>query len=137
MTEPRNLRTVEPQNKQYVSRYRDLVVYQRAFDLSLRIHNASLDFPKIEQYGGIADQIRRASKSITANIAEGYAKQQRSKTEFKRFLLIALGSAEEMSVWIEYAIALEYINETTASLWITEYDEIIRMLQSLYTKVKI
>ena len=61
-------------------------------------------------------------------------KQQRSKAEFKRFLLIALGSAEEMQVWVEYVVALNYINLTKADEWIKTYDEIVRMLQSLYSK---
>jgi four helix bundle protein len=135
MTESQNLRISEFPNK-FVSRYKDLVVYQKAFEVSLEIHKLTLEFPKIEQYGGLADQMRRASKSITANIAEGYAKQQRSKVEFKRFLLIALGSAEEMSVWIEYAIALGYIDQQTAKDWVKVYGEIIRMLQTLYSKIK-
>ena len=54
---------------------KELRVYQRAYALSLKIHKLIQAFPKIEQYGGIADQLRRSSKSITANIVEGYTKQ--------------------------------------------------------------
>lgn len=131
--ESQNFGISESQNK-FVSRFKDLIVYQKAFEISLEIHKYSVEFPKYEQYGGLADQMRRASKSITANIAEGYAKQQRSKLEFKRFLLIALGSSEEMMVWVEYAIALDYIEPETGNRWISAYDEITRMLQSLYSK---
>lgn len=132
MTESRNLRI--PESQKFVSRYKDLIVYQKAFEISLDIHRNSLEFPKTEQFGGVADQIRRASKSVCANIAEGYAKQQRSKAEFKRFLLIALGSSEEMQVWIDYAIALEYLDEQKGIYWSNSYMEIIKMLQSLYSK---
>lgn len=131
ISESQNLGNV----KEFVSRYKDLKVYQKAFDISLDIHQATQNFPKIEQYGGIADQMRRASKGICANIAEGYAKQQRSKIEFKRFLLMALGSAEEMQVWTDYCLALDYIDSSTALQWINGYDEIVRMLQSLYSKI--
>jgi four helix bundle protein len=60
-----------------VRSFRDLIVYQRAYGLSLQIHKASLGFPKMEQYA-LADQMRRASKSICGNIAEGFAKQRAS-----------------------------------------------------------
>jgi four helix bundle protein len=61
--------------RKLVREYRDLEVYKMAFTTSLSIHKSSLEFPKIEQYA-LADQMRRASKSICANIAEGFAKQQ-------------------------------------------------------------
>ncbi len=143
MTESQNLRISESQNneiidfieKPYVSKFKDLKVYRKAFDISLDIHKCSQKFPKTEQYGGLADQMRRASKSICANIAEGYAKQQKSKPEFKRFLLIAIGSAHEMQVWIDYCIELNIIDNVTGVTWAENYDEIVRMLQSLYSKI--
>jgi four helix bundle protein len=63
------------------------------------IHRISLQFPQIEQYG-LADQIRRASKSICANLAEGFGKQSQSTAEFKRYIQISIDSADEMRVWI-------------------------------------
>lgn len=132
MIENQNLGNAEP--LKFVSRYKDLIVYQKAFSISLEVHRVSLGFPKIEQYGGIADQIRRSSKSICANIAEGYAKQQGSKAEFKRFLLIVLGSAEEVFVWIDYVIALGYVEESIGLEWQASYMEVIKMLQSLYSR---
>ena len=120
--------------RHYAQRFKDLVVYQKAFAVSLTIHQATLDFPKTEQYGGLADQMRRASKGICANLAEGFAKQQGSKPEFKRFVLMAIGSAHEMQVWIDYAAALNYADLKIANEWAVHYDEIVRMLQSLYSK---
>ena len=113
--------------------FEDLEVFQRAYRLSLEIHRASLTFPAVEQRA-LADQIRRASKSICANIAEGYGRQKRSKAEFKRFLQMAIGSSDEMRVWVRYALDLEYIDEPTWQRWRDEYQTIVRMLQSLLNK---
>ena len=117
-----------------VSTFEDLEVFQRAYRISLDLHQASLQFPKIEQYGGLADQIRRASKSICANIAEGFGKQRRSNAEFKRFLMMAIGSADEMQVWMKYCADLEYVDQKACEQWRDEYRQIARMLQGLYSK---
>jgi four helix bundle protein len=106
---------------------------QRAYRISLEIHRASLTFPSVEQRA-LADQIRRASKSICANVAEGYGRQKRSKAEFKRFLQMATGSSDEMRVWVRYALDLGYIDEPTWQRWRDEYQAIVRMLQSLMSK---
>lgn len=143
VSESQNLSSAESQSSRisekgktaFISRFSELNVYRKSFDVSLRVHTITLTFPKIEQYGGLADQMRRASKSICSNIAEGYAKQQGSKAEFKRYLLIAIGSAHEMQVWIEYCSHLCYIDKETAGVLFENYDEIVRMLQSLYSKV--
>ena len=116
-----------------VSSFEDLEVFQRAYRVSLEIHKQSLQFPKIEQYA-MADQIRRASKSICANIAEGFGKQRRSSAEYRRYLLMAIGSADEMRVWVRYCLDLNYIDEATASRWREEYLVIAKMLQSIYTR---
>src|SRR5262252_6966697 len=83
--------------------FEDLEVFQRAYRVSLEVHRASLMFPAAEQRA-LADQIRRASKSICANVAEGYGRQKRSKAEVKRFLQMAIGSSDEMRVWVRYAL---------------------------------
>ena len=116
-----------------VSSFEDLAVFQRAYRLSLEIHQESLRFPKIEQFA-MADQIRRASKSICANIAEGFAKQRRSSAEYRRYLLMAIGSADEMRVWIRYCLDLHYIDDATSSRWREEYIVIAKMLQVIYTR---
>ena len=116
-----------------VSSFEDLEVFQRAYRASLEIHKESLQFPKIEQYA-MADQIRRASKSICANIAEGFAKQRRSSAEYRRYLLMAIGSADEMRVWARYALDLGYLDEPAWRQWRDEYQTIARMLQSLVAR---
>ena len=101
--------------------------------MSLEIHKESLRFPKIEQFG-LADQLRRASKSICANIAEGFAKQRRSAAEYRRYLLMAIGLADEMRVWIQYGLDLNYVDEATSLRWRDEYIAIAKILQVIYTR---
>ena len=114
----------------FANRVEDLEVFRRAYRLSLEVHRASLEFPRIEQFA-LADQIRRASKSICANIAEGFGKQRQSRIEFHRFVSMAIGSADEMQVWTLYARDLGYIGSEVAERWQSEYREIARMLQGL------
>ena len=120
--------------KSEIASFEDLEVFQRAYRISLDLHRASLQFPKVEQFGGLADQMRRASKSICGNIAEGFGKQRHSNAEFKRYLLMAIGSADEMQVWVKYCSDLEYVDQTACERWRDEYRQIARMLQGLYTK---
>ena len=113
-----------------ISTFEDLEVFKRAYWVSLEVHRISLKFPQIEQYG-LADQIRRASKSICANLAEGFGKQSQSTAEFKRYIQISIGSADEMRVWIRYCLDLGYIEQPQWKSWRDEYQEIARMLQGL------
>ena len=115
-----------------VTSFDDLDVYRRAYAASLEIHRLTLAFPKIEQ-AVLADQMRRASKSICANIAEGFGRQRQSRAEYKRFLVMAIGSADEMQVWTRYAHDLGYVDAGTGTRWTDEYKSIARMLQGLYT----
>ena len=113
-----------------IGAFEDLEVFKRAYKVSLDVHRISLLFPQVEQYG-LADQIRRASKSICANLAEGFGKQSASVAEFKRYVRIALGSADEMRVWIRYCLDLGYIDQSCWQAWRDEYQEIAKMLQGL------
>jgi four helix bundle protein len=111
--------------------FEKLEVFRRAYRVSLKIHKTSKKFPKDEQFF-LADQLRRASKSVCANIVEGVAKQFHSKPEFKRFLLIAIGSSDEARMWVRYAYDLGYIEQSTWQEWRDEYQTISRMLHGLY-----
>lgn len=123
------------EDRQKIKSFEDLVVFQLAYKISLEIHQCSLGFPKIEQYG-LADQIRRASKSICANVAEGFGKQNFSVKEFKRYIAIALGSSDEMRVWLRYCLDLQYITEAEWIHWKNSYTEISKMLQGLHRSWK-
>ena len=75
-----------------IKSYKDLQVWQRGVELSVKIYKLTENFPKSEQYG-LTNQMRRASVSIPSNIAEGFG---RSKTEFVRYIQIARGSLAEL-----------------------------------------
>lgn len=107
-----------------------LEVYRRSYAAALRVHEVSLGFPEIERYG-LADQMRRASRSICANIAEGHNRRRGSSQDFRRFLVMATGSADEMQVWASFARDLAYIEASQAEAMRREYAEIARMLHGL------
>ena len=113
--------------------FEKLDVFQKAYRLSLEVHRQSLKFPLEEQYD-LGRQVRKASKSICANIAEGFGKQRQSTAEFKRFLMIAMGLADEMRVWLRYCYDLGYIDKQKWLLWRDAYHEIAKMLQGLHKK---
>ena len=110
--------------------FEDLDVFKRAYRVSLDVHRISLEMPKIEQLA-LADQVRRASKSICSNLAEGYGRQKQSKAEFRRFVWMAIGSSDEMRIWARYAFDLGYVDEETWRRWRDEYQTISRQLQVL------
>jgi four helix bundle protein len=112
-----------------------LEVFRRAYALSLDVHRASLGFPKLEQYGGIADQLRRASKSVCALLAEGAGRQAGSDVEFRRYVVMALGSAEEAKLWCVYARDLGYLETRAAGAWQGGFEEVARMLQGLLKRL--
>lgn len=120
--------------KQYAQSAKDLKVYQKAYRMSLAIHRCSLDWPKFEQYA-LADQMRRASRSICANLAEGFARQQQSPAEFRRFIMMAIGSSSEVDVWIDYCLDFGYIDGETHTQWYQSYREIHRMLIGLRNQI--
>ncbi|MBZ9659088.1 four helix bundle protein [Mesorhizobium sp. ESP-6-4] len=119
----------------YIKRAKDLEVYRRAYAVSLEVHRATLVFPKIEQYA-LADQMRRSSKAICANLAEGFAKQTHSRPEFARFISMALGSCSEMETWISYAFDLGYITQRQRDEWLQAYAHIYGMLVNLRERLK-
>jgi four helix bundle protein len=110
---------------------RDLKVFQRAYRLSLMLHRASLDWPRVEQYGGVADQLRRSSKSVCALMVEGGGRQPGSNAEFRRYLSMAMGSADEARLWCDYAGDLDYVMRETSLAWQDEFSQIARMLHGL------
>lgn len=83
-----------------ISSYRDLVVWQKALELSVEVYNLTEDFPKEEIYG-LTSQIRRASVSMPSNIAEG--RYRGSKKDFSQFLRIAYASGAELETQLEIA----------------------------------
>ena len=74
--------------------FKDLDIYQESKQLAIKVHKLTLNLPKIEKYEE-GSQLRRSSKSIPSNIAEGYGRRK-YRDEFSRFLYFALGSCTPM-----------------------------------------
>ena len=119
-----------------ITSFRDLIAYQKAYAFALIIHKASLTFPKVEQFGGLADQIRRASKSVAYNIAEGYARNESSTADFKRFVVIAKSSCEEVRAQLDFCKDLGFITFDEYNKYETNCVEIRRLLSAILKKWK-
>ena len=113
--------------------YPDLLVWQKAHQLVLRIYAASKSWPADERFG-LASQIRRAAISIPSNIAEGAAKK--GSRDFRRYLDIAVGSHAEVGYMIRLATDLGYISAADAESMISDCDEIGRMLWGLHRSIR-
>lgn len=90
--------------------YSSLKVYQLAYQLAMEIFEISKDFPKEERYS-LTDQIRRSSRSVCANIGEGYRKR-RYQAHFVSKLSDSDMENTETQVWIEFAFSCKYIDST-------------------------
>ena len=109
--------------------FRELIVYQKAYKLSLEVHELTIGFPRHEQVE-LGGQIRRATKSVAINIAEGFGKHS-SLTEFKRFLAIARGSCDEVRVELDYCEDLGYISKDEHNRYEQGYIEVGKMLTGM------
>ena len=90
-----------------VRHYRELIVWQKAMDLVMRVYEATECFPQRELFG-LTNQLRRAAVSIPSNIAEGQGRN--TTADFLRFLSIARGSLQELETQILIASRLRYSN---------------------------
>ena len=112
-----------------------LDLWKKAIDFVVSIYKVTESFPKDERYG-LTSQLRRASVSIVANIAEGAARQTRK--EFKQFLSHSQGSASEVDTELIISLRLNYLTREDFRKLTAELDHIGRMItrlsQSLGTK---
>ena len=90
--------------------HRDLRVFQLSYSLAMEIFNLTKSFPKEELYS-LTDQIRRSSRSVAVNIAEGFRKRQYSKV-FLNKLSDSDGEATETQVWLDFALDCGYLSRT-------------------------
>ncbi len=108
----------------------DMDVFQLSYKMSIQLHKLSKQFDKTEQYGGIADQMRRSSKSVCANLIEGFGKNS-SVAEFRRFISVAQGSAKETELWLKYAHDLGELDLENFNQYTEGYERVLRMLTKL------
>jgi four helix bundle protein len=106
-----------------VKTYRNLEVYQMAFDGAMKIYEITKKFPKEEKYSMI-DQIQRSSRSVCANLGESWRKR-RYKLSFVSKLSDAETEAAETQIWLEFALHCGYIDENKYHGLTVLYDNII------------
>jgi four helix bundle protein len=116
-----------------VKDYRKLEVWQRSHRLTLAVYAATKSFPKEELFG-LTSQLRRASSSIPANLAEGCGRD--SDAELKRYIDIAHGSASETEYHLLLAFELRYLTAAVHEPLADEIGQIKRMLGAFARKLK-
>ena len=111
-----------------VQSYRDLMVWQKSMDLTVRIYALTRYFPATERYG-ITSQMRRSAASIPANIAEGQAR--RSRGEFVQLLGVARGSLAELETFLTLSTKLELTTPEKGRGLLNDCAEVGKMLNAL------
>jgi len=112
--------------------YRDLKVYQLAYKLAMEVFHISKAFPREEIYS-LTDQIRRSSRSVAANLAEGFRKR-RYQNAFVNKLTDCDAEAAETQVWIDFAFDCGYLSKENRDRLIEQYEEVGRMLGGMMAK---
>ena len=113
--------------------YKDLMVWEKAHKLTLAIYRMTNAFPKEERFG-LTSQVRRASSSIPANLAEGCGR--RSDGEMGRFVQIAMGSGAELSYHLLLCRDLGILSTAEFSRLSADLEEVMRMLSALSQRVR-
>lgn len=117
-----------------IKSHRELDVYKLAFNTTLVIFDLSKTFPKTEVYS-LTDQIRRSSRSVCANIAKAYRKRRYEKS-FIAKLSDSEAEAGETQVWLEFALAHQYITNEIFEQLFDKYEHIISMLVKMQKQSK-
>ncbi len=116
------------ENDEKIYSYKDLIVWQKAMSLVVKIYELTRKFPDSEIYGLIS-QMRRSAVSIPSNIAEG--RRRSSRKDFRQFLVISYGSGSELETQIEIAKRLKFGNESNYAEVESLLSEIMRMLNKM------
>jgi len=114
--------------------YKDLLVWQKAVEVTVEIYKAAGGYPKTEIYG-LAAQTRKSAVSIASNIAEGWSRQHIQ--EYLQFLNIALGSAAELETQLIIANKLGFLGAEGFRRIGALNIEVMKMLNSLMARLRI
>ncbi|GIL22078.1 MAG: hypothetical protein BroJett042_05910 [Bacteroidota bacterium] len=109
--------------------YRDLIVYQKAFALAMKVFELTKTYPKEEKYS-LVDQIRRSSRSVCSCIAEAYRKRK-YQAYFVNKCSDADGENSETIVWLEFSLANNYVTQEEFNQLEQDAEEVGRMLNSM------
>jgi len=116
-----------------IQSFRDLLAWQRAFDLAASVYAATKSWPRDEIYG-LTSQTRRAAVSVMANIAEG--KGRTGSREFLHHLSIADGSLAELEAHLLLAQRLGFLDDTTMNPLVSQIEETRRLIRGLIRSLK-
>lgn len=111
-----------------VNSFRDLIVWQKSYDLCLMVYKTTKDFPRSEDFG-LSSQLRRSSVSVPSNIAEGYNRKNRK--EYIQFLYIAHGSLGELQTQLLISHDIGYCPESEFNEMYALSEEVGKMLRRL------
>ena len=115
--------------------YKDLQIYQLAHELAIKVHEMTLSLPKFELYEE-GNQIRRSSKSISANIVEGFGRR-RYKNEFIKSLVYALSSCDETREHLDILFETKSLKDKQFyEKYAEAYDELGRKLNNFLKAVE-
>jgi four helix bundle protein len=117
-----------------IKTYKDLNVFRESYRLALFVSRITRRFPGPEQYE-LARQLRRAARSVPANIVEGWAKRS-SPAEFKRYLQVAIGSCDECKLWVEMSRDEGFLTSEECNKLENEFNVLGAMLKSLWKQWK-
>ena len=109
--------------------FKDLIVYQTAFEQAMEIFEVTKGFPKIEQYS-LTDQIRRSSRSVCVNIGEAWRKI-RYPAHFVSKLTDADAEATETMIWLDFSLHCRYLGQKPYKIATDGYEEIGKILGSM------
>ena len=112
--------------------YKDLKVYQLAYQLALEIHKITKVYPKEEKYS-LTDQIRKSSRSVPTNLAEAWKKRRYEKA-FVSKVVDCAGEAGETEVWLDFSKDFGYISNEQHKDLMGRYGEVNRMLYGMIDK---
>lgn len=116
--------------KREYSDFRSLLAYKKSFELAMEIFHISKSFPNEEKYS-LTDQIRRSSRSVSSNLAEGY-KKRIYPALFLLKLTDCLGENSETQVWLEFAFRCQYIDNSKYQELCLKNDEVGKLLLYMY-----
>lgn len=117
-----------------IQSYKDLEVYRRSFKVAMDIFWITRKFPKEEIYS-LTSQITRSSRSISANISEGWSKRT-YESVFKQHLVHSLGSCSETATWLDFSLECKYMDQETHTRFSDEVAKIGKMLNKLHQNWK-
>jgi four helix bundle protein len=117
-----------------IQSYRDLVAWQKAFEMGIAVYALTKTIPDHERYG-LTSQMRRSAVSVASNIAEGYGRQ--SRTDYVRFPKVARGSLYELETQMLFAVELGYVEKSASEVVFGQFSECGRVLAGLIRSLEV